>query len=181
MGHACESEGTRLSLVKIKLVISCIIVTGLSKRGAMKDDDENENFHDFSQEGDEDVPSLDELAVWLSDFMSQSQKARTMYRSHYCHILASKVWDEFGIEGMCELMMAIDKKAGWISDILIEDADIHDALFTTFGIYDNDAIIKARMSREMLELNKKIWRLRKKYSKLIAEEIVNGVETAGEN
>lgn len=138
----------------------------------MKDD--GEDFSDFSADGDPDLPSADELAVWLSDFMSQSQKARQMYRSHFCNIIINRVWDEFGIEGMCDLMIAIDKRAGWISDILIEDADIHDALFTTHGIYDNDAIIKARMSKEMLELNKKIWRLRKKYSKLIADEIFNG-------
>jgi hypothetical protein len=78
-------------------------------------------------------------------------------------------------------MIAIDKKAGWISDIIIEDADIHDALFKTYGVYDNDAIIKARMSREMIELNKKIWRLRRKYSKLIAEEIFRGVSPEEED
>jgi len=72
---------------------------------------------------------------------------------------------------MCELMMAIDQRAGWISDIIIEDADIHDALFKHHGIYDDKAIQKTRDSNELIELNKKIWRLRKKYSRLIAAEI----------
>jgi hypothetical protein len=75
---------------------------------------------------------------------------------------------------MCELMMAIDKRAGWVSDIIIEDNDIHDVLFRDYGVFDNDAIIKARMSSQLTEMNKKIWRLRKKYSKLIAEEIASG-------
>jgi hypothetical protein len=140
----------------------------------MSEDDEN--FYEFLSDGDGDMPTPAELAVWLSDFMSQSQKARQMYRSHFCNIIANRIWEEFGVEGMCDLMIAIDKKAGWISDIIIEDADIHDALFKTYGVYDNDAIIKARMSREMIELNRKIWRLRRKYSKLIAEEIFRGVE-----
>jgi hypothetical protein len=140
----------------------------------MKEEGDDENFSDFLSGNDSSVPTPDELAVWLSDFMSQSQKARQMYRSHFCNIVASRIYDEFGIEGLCDLMIAIDKRAGWISDIIIEDADIHDVMFQNYGIYDNDAIIKARMSREMMELNKKIWRLRKKYSKLIAEEIYNG-------
>jgi hypothetical protein len=81
---------------------------------------------------------------------------------------------------MCELMMTIDKRAGWISDILIEDADIHDALFNTHGVFDDDAIVKARMSSELIEMNKKIWRLRRKYAKLIAQEIVKGIESDNE-
>lgn len=146
----------------------------------MREDGDDEGLPDFSSDGDPDFPSPDELAVWLSDFMSQSQKAKQTYRSHFCTIVANKIVDDFGIEGLCEMMIAIDKRAGWISDIIIEDADIHDSLFSTYGIYDNDAIVKARMSRQMLELNKKIWRLRRKYAKLIAEEIFHEFETQGD-
>lgn len=140
----------------------------------MKHNDDDDEFVHF--EFEDDSPDTAELAVWLSEFMSQSQKAQRMYRSHFCSLAVNKVWEEFGVEGMCELMMHIDKRAGWISDIIIEDADIHDALFDHHGIFDDDAILKARMSNELMEMNKKIWRLRRKYAKLIAQEIVNGVE-----
>ena len=140
----------------------------------MKYDGNDDEFPDF--EFEDDNPSTAELAVWLSEFMSQSQKAQRMYRSHFCSLAVNKVWEEFGVEGLCELMMHIDKRAGWISDIIIEDADIHDALFDNHGVFDDDAIIKARMSNEMMEMNKKIWRLRRKYAKLIAKEIVEGIE-----
>jgi hypothetical protein len=137
--------------------------------------EDNEEFFDFDADID-DKPSAEEMAVWLSDFMSQTQKAQRMYRTHFCNIVVHRLYEEFGVEGMCELMMTIDKRAGWISDILIEDADIHDALFNTHGVFDNDAIVKARMSNELIEMNKKIWRLRRKYAKLIAQEIVKGIE-----
>ena len=138
----------------------------------MKEDDEE--YPDFLDDDDDDIAQTSaELAVWLSEFMSQSQKAKKMYRSHFCHIVVNRLWDEFGVEGMCELMIAIDKRAGWISDIIIEDTDIHDALFNTHGVFDDEAIVKARMSSELVELNKKIWRLRRKYAKLIAQEIIN--------
>lgn len=135
---------------------------------------DDEEFFDFDSDFDE-KPSAEEMAVWLSDFMSQTQKAQRMYRTHFCNIVVNRLWEEFGIEGMCELMISIDKRAGWISDILIEDADIHDALFNTHGVFDDDAIVKARMSTELVEMNKKIWRLRRKYAKLIAQEIINGM------
>lgn len=129
---------------------------------------------DFSGNNEDDMPTREELAIWLSEFMSQSQKANTMYRNHFCNLLVSRLYSEFGIEGMCELMMAIDKRSGWVSDIIIEDSDIHDILFHDYAVFDNDAIIKARMSSQLTEMNKKIWRLRKKYAKLIAEEIASG-------
>lgn len=133
----------------------------------------NEDDDDFLSFSDDDSPSTADLAVWLSEFMSQSQKAQRMYRSHFCNIVVNQLWEEFGVEGMCELMLAIDKRAGWISDIIIEDTDIHDALFDVHGVFDDEAIVKARMSNELTEMNRKIWRLRRKYAKLIAQEIIN--------
>lgn len=134
---------------------------------------EPEGGEEFSDEFVfEDAPSKDELAVWLSEFMSQSQKAQLLYRSNFCTLVVNKIHSEFGIEGLCDLMLAIDKRAGWISDILIEDADIQDAMFNSHGVFDEQAIVKARLSNELLELNKKIWRLRRKYARLIAEEII---------
>lgn len=141
----------------------------------------DDDFFDFLNErtgNDDATPTREELTVWLSEFMSKSSQAETMYRSNFCGMVTDRIWNEFGVEGMCELMMAIDKRAGWISDIIIEDADIHDSLFAGFGVFDNDAIIKARMSTQLAEMNKKIWRLRKKYSRLIAEEIYTKTQPA---
>lgn len=139
-------------------------------------DDGDDDFID-SESNESEPMSSAELAVWLSDFMSQSQKAQRLYRSHFCNIVVDRLYDEFGVEGMCELMMSIDRRAGWISDILIEDTELHDALFNIHGVFDDDAIIKARMSKELIEMNRKIWRLRRKYAKLIAQEIVTGIDS----
>jgi len=145
----------------------------------MREDGDDDDFIDSASDDVSDFSS-GELAVWLSEFMSQSQKAKRLYRSHFCTIVVNRLYDEFGVEGMCELMMAIDNRAGWISDILIEDTELHDALFNIHGVFDDDAIIKARMSKELVEMNRKIWRLRRKYAKLIAHEIISGIDTEGE-
>ena len=132
--------------------------------------DELFEFLEFSS--DDSAPTSQELALWLSEFMGKEKQARQMYQRNFLSLIVDKTWSEFGVEGMCELMVAIDRRAGWISDIIIEDADLHDQLFNAYGIYDDDAIYKARMCEQTTELNKKIWRLRKKYAKLIADEIV---------
>jgi len=75
---------------------------------------EFENGEEFSDDFiyEDSVPSKEELAMWLSEFMSQSQRARILYRANFCSIIVNKVHSEFGIEGLCDLMLAIDKRAG---------------------------------------------------------------------
>lgn len=125
-----------------------------------------------SSQGGDDAPSAEELAVWLSEFMNSTANAGGLYRSHFCKLIVERVYSEFGPEGMCELMMQMDKKAGWISDIIIENSDLDDIMFKKYGVYDGRSIEKARASESMSEMNKKIWRLRKKYAKTIVDELM---------
>jgi hypothetical protein len=67
--------------------------------------------------------------------------------------------------------MQIDIKAGWISDIIFESSDFNNAMFKRHGIYDEKIVNKARSTDSLNELNQKIWRLRKKYANIIADEI----------
>lgn len=126
----------------------------------------------FDDEEDESFVSPEELAVWLSEFIAQTNDAEVMYRSHFCNMIANRVYAEFGNEGLCELMIAMDKKAGWISDIIIENSDLDEILFKKYGIYDHNIVSKARKTEAVQEMNSKIWRLRRKYAKAIVEELM---------
>jgi hypothetical protein len=133
----------------------------------------------FDDSGENELPPREELAVWLSEFMAASADAENRYRAHYCAMLVEKLYEEFGVEGFCEMMMAMDKKAGWISDIILESSDLDDILFKKHGVYDKHALAKARASTSMDELNGKIWKLRRRYAKAIVDEIV--VSTAAKD
>ena len=137
-----------------------------------------EDDFEFDSE-DGDIPSKEELAVWLSEFMTHTAEAETMYRAHFCDLVTNRVYDEFGYEGLCEMLMSIDKRGHWISDILIENNDIDDILFKKYGVFDTDAIKKARTTSAMAEMNQKIWKLRRKYAKQIADELM-GITSASE-
>ena len=137
----------------------------------------DEEFEFEFEPEDSEAPTKEELAIWLSEFMNSAVEAEHMYRSHFCDLVANRVYAEFGHEGLCELMISIDKRAGWISDIIIENNDIDDILFKKFGTYDNDSIRKARASKAMTEMNQKMWRLRRKYARIIADELMGAGET----
>ena len=88
-----------------------------------------------------------------------------------------RVYNEFGFEGLCELLISIDKRGHWITDIMIENNDIDDILFRKYGVFDSDSIKKARTTDAMAEMNQKVWKLRRKYAKLIADELMGRVPT----
>lgn len=116
------------------------------------------------------------MAEFLTQFIA-SGTADILYRKNYCDMVAGKVYNEFGYDGLAELMMAMDKKADWISDILIEAPDLDNIAFKTYGTFDDKLAVKARQTRALQEFNDKLWRLRRKYSKLIVAEIMEWDES----
>ena len=72
-----------------------------------------------------------------------------------------------------KLAVPADFSQEQINEYLKTEA-VENAMFEKFGIYDPELTKKARDTRAMYEMNKKIWRLRKRYAKLIADEIFEG-------
>tara|TARA_B110001454_G_scaffold214808_1_gene235183 strand:- start:6374 stop:6862 length:489 start_codon:yes stop_codon:yes gene_type:complete len=116
-------------------------------------------------------PSREELVNFISEFMASSLNVEQVYRSHLVETVAARVYSEFGQDGLCDLMMKIDERANWISDIIIEQPDLDDVMFKRHGVYDHQIMEKARKTDALLELNQKIWRLRKKYARAIVDEL----------
>lgn len=132
---------------------------------------------DFLDPDSPDNHELDEqtradLTEFIANFMEGANDAEATYRKHYCQMVVNKIHHEFGYEGLCELMITMDKRAGWISDILIESPDLDEYLFKKYNLYDDDIASKARETTAMQDLNGKIWRLRRKYSRLIVDELM---------
>jgi hypothetical protein len=93
------------------------------------------------------------------------------YRKDLCFILAGKIKSEFGVEGLCEMISGIDANAGWISDILLESSDIDNFLFAEHGVYIEDSIDLARKTEAMKKFQRSLWAARRRYAKMMAEEI----------
>lgn len=133
----------------------------------MQEDPEEINNDEIHEEN----MDREQLIEFLGDFMGGSKNIEEVYRSHLCATIVERVYAEFGQEGLAELMMRSDDRGDWISDILIEGTDLENVLYAKHGAFDPDLAVKARGTEALHELNKKIWRLRKKYSRLIVAEI----------
>jgi deoxyhypusine synthase len=120
---------------------------------------------------DDSELSHEDLIEMIGEFMTGSLRVEDVYRSHLCDTLVQRVYDEFGTEGMAELMMKIDSRADWITDMLFDANDLHDAMFKRHGTFDEDISFKARTTMAMGEMNKKMWNLRKRYIGKIVDEI----------
>ena len=107
----------------------------------------------------------------LAEAMDGESLLAFEYRKDLCLLLASKIKTEFGIEGLCELISGIDTAAGWVSDILLESSDIDDVLFREHGLYIDDSITLARKTNAMKKFQKSLWSSRKRYAKMMADEI----------
>lgn len=110
---------------------------------------------------------FDNLAAALD---GESEQALA-YRKDLCFILAGKIKSEFGVEGLCQLISGIDETAGWISDILLESGDIDDFLFQAHGVYIENSIDLARKTEAMKKFQRSLWSARRRYAKMMAEEI----------
>lgn len=128
-------------------------------------------------EQDEEM-SRGELLDFLGEFLSQHRDANTLYRDHLCAILIGRVYDEFGNEGLCNIMQQMDLKANWVSDIIFEASDFDNALFKRHGTYDDEIVEKARKTQAFIDLNKKIWRLRRRYANIIVDEVMASKKVA---
>lgn len=131
---------------------------------------ENEDFLD--KESSNEHYDKGEIMGFLAEFIKDGRHAEKLYRENFCELVVNKVFYDFGYEGLCNLMIQIDTRAKWISDILIENSDFDDILFKKYGVYDSEVCDKARDTEAMMEMNSKIWRLRKKYAPVIVDEIM---------
>jgi len=134
--------------------------------------DDNEKPNDDSEKTDQDRYDKEQILEFLSEFMHEGRHAEKMFRDNFCQLVVHKVFDDFGYEGLCNLLIQIDTRAQWISDILIENSDFDDVLFKKYGIYDPYICDKARQTDAIMEMNSKIWKLRKRYATIIVDEVM---------
>ena len=129
---------------------------------------------DFDEEPtdlEDSEPTREDLVNFISEFMTTNMNVDQVYRSNLVETIVSRVFHEFGQEGLCDLMLKVDEQGNWISDIVLDSPDLDEVMFKRHGTFDATLVNKARDTEALVELNRKIWRLRKKYARMIVDEI----------
>jgi len=139
---------------------------------------EDERLHmskEMNPEGEPNEP-VDPVFDHLANAMDGNSPEAFEYRRDLCLILAGKLKSEFGVEGLCQMLSAIDVTAGWTSDILLESSDIDDVLFAEYGIFVENSISVAQKTVAMKKFQKSLWSSRRRYAKLMAAELFGNLQ-----
>lgn len=123
------------------------------------------------KDGEAGESQHDSVFDHLAEAMDGESLLALEYRRDLCLLLAGKIKTEFGVEGLCELISGIDTTAGWVSDILLESSDIDDVLFQEHGVYIENSIDLARKTNAMKKFQKSLWSSRRRYARMMADEI----------
>jgi hypothetical protein len=87
----------------------------------------------------------------LHKLVESAVNPKAHYRRSICRRLAFQTLNQFGTEGLFDLMSGIDD-AGQFQTLIIADRDeIDNYLFQKYGIFDNDMFEKVQLSEEWNE------------------------------
>jgi len=84
----------------------------------------------------------------LHKLVESAVNPKAHYRRNICRRLAAQTYNQFGIEGLFDLLTGIDD-AGKFQSVIVADRDeIDNYLFSEFGIFDQDMFEKIQMTDE---------------------------------
>lgn len=78
------------------------------------------------------------------------------YRRQICTRLARQTYNQFGIDGLLDLLSGIDEAGRFSSIVVIDRDEIDNYLFDNYGIFDPDMFEKIQMTEEWDEFVAKV-------------------------
>lgn len=70
------------------------------------------------------------------------------YRRQICRRLARQTYNQFGLEGLFDLLGGIDDAGSFCSVVVAEKSEIENYVFNKYGVFDNDIYEKIILSEE---------------------------------
>lgn len=70
------------------------------------------------------------------------------YRRQICHRLVKQSYNQFGIDGLLDLLGGIDMVGRFSSVVIIDRDEIDNYLFNTYGSFDPDMFEKVQLTQE---------------------------------
>lgn len=68
------------------------------------------------------------------------------FRRTFCRRLAKQVFNQFGQEGLLDLLTGIDIAGKFVSVVVADKSEIEDYLFKEHGVYDEDMFERIQMT-----------------------------------
>lgn len=88
----------------------------------------------------------------LEKLVNSAINPTVAYRKEICRRLARQIHNQFGIEGLFDLLTGIDEIGNLSSVVISERTEIDNYLFENYGIFDPDMFEKIQLSDEWDDL-----------------------------
>lgn len=70
------------------------------------------------------------------------------YRREICYRLVRQTYNQFGMEGLYDILTGVDNIGKMASVVVSDKNEIEDYLFSEYGIFDQDIFEKMQLSQE---------------------------------
>lgn len=84
----------------------------------------------------------------LQRLVDSAVNPNVAYRRQICRRLARQTYNQFGLEGLFDLLNGIDDAGSFSSVVIAEKSEIENYLFTKYGVFDDDIYEKIMLSEE---------------------------------
>jgi hypothetical protein len=79
----------------------------------------------------------------------------------------------FGDEALLELLVAIDRKGRWETEIIAEQADVDNILMSKYGAFDDEMWEKIQDTKAWAEMHREVFTVSKKWIETAIDEVMN--------
>lgn len=84
----------------------------------------------------------------LKHLVDSATNPSAHYRRQICRRLSKQIYNQFGIDGLLDLLTGIDEAGRFSSVVVIDRDEIDNFLFEQYGIFDPDMFEKVQLSDE---------------------------------
>lgn len=135
------------------------------------DDDINDYYDELGRGSAEDAHKRAE--EMFQRILDDGKVPELLFRHLFVRRVVEGIRDMLGMNGVLELLCAIDDVCGWETEIIAERSDIENILLERYGAFDEDMWEKVRDTKSWTHFHKAIVEAGKQWMPLAVDEVVN--------
>ena len=96
-----------------------------------------------------------------------------LFRGTFARHVVDGIYEMFGDEALLELLVAIDRKGRWETEINAEQADVDNILKAKYGAFDDEMWEKIQDTKAWAEMHREVFTVSKKWIETAIDEVMN--------
>lgn len=175
VGHATGSVVARIGRTMrgggSRCAITALLICGWH---SMADDDLysfEDGDGDWFVNGEKDPKT--EAQRLFERLMREGRVPELLFRGTFARHVVDGIYEMFGDDALLELLVAIDRKGRWETEIIAEQADVDNILMAKYGAFDDEMWEKIQDTNAWKELHREVFDVSKKWIETAIDEVMN--------